>query len=525
MKLSDLSELIFQGKLYDRSELTSSPNNYLYLLPDNIKNTFISEERANYINDKIVKKILKTDAIVYGDIIIYLKSDGDFGIFRFTQEINKTILPSPHFAILRTSNSFIINVIQQESGKSYIKSEIQELWKRKEGNWRNVISDLKNIDIPLIFEGGDISVSPGNIPVDKNDFAKISIRKGLISNDNLIKRVNNEEIRIDGYFQRKSKLWDDGTKSRLIETLILDIPIPPLYFDILSKDEWLIIDGLQRISTIVDFYNDEYELIDLDFLPELNGKKFSMLDRSTQRSIEEAELTTFAIQPGTPRTVRYKIFKNINTSALVLSRQEIRHAMNEDEKIEGFTPSRYVKNLADVLNRYINIPDADKARMYDRDLSLRYVTFRMFYYKVDYKPSIPDFLDKAMENMYSYPKNKLEVYQNEFKPILETLVKIFNPESIFTKKMIESPEDDGESRKIINGSLFEIWTYAISQLSKQQINTLLRNSEKVREKTVLLNKDSSFMRSIDSRYSNSIDAVKIRFATITNLVNDVLNDN
>ena len=525
MRLNDLAEIIFQGKHYERSELTTSANNFLYLLPENIKNTLISEEGAYYINDKIVKKLSKTDALSYGDIIIYHKAENEFGVFRFSQEFNKSIFPSQHIAVIRTSNSFISNLVQQESGKSYIKGEIQDLWKHKEGNWKKVVSELKNIDIPLIFEGGDISISPGNIPVDKNDFAKISIRKGIISNDNLIKRVNNEEIRIDGYFQRKSKLWDIGTKSRLIEALILDIPIPPLYFDIISKDEWLIIDGLQRISSIVEFYNDEYELIELDFLPELNGKKFSLLDRSIQRSIEEAELATFAIQPGTPRTVRYKIFKNINTSALVLSRQEIRHAMNEDEKVKGFTSSRYVKDLAEILNQYIKIHEADKGRMYDRELSLRYVTFRMFYYKVDYKPSSADFLDRAMESMYSYPKNKLEVYQNEFKAILEVLVKIFNPEIIFTKKMIESPEDDGESRKVINGSLFEIWTYAISQLSREQTKTLLSHSETVKQKTILLNKDYSFMRSIDPRYSNSIEAVKIRFATITNLINDVLNDN
>jgi hypothetical protein len=219
-----------------------------------------------------------------------------------------------------------------------------------------------------------------------------------------------------------------------MEAIMLDIPIPPLYFDVVSKNEWLIIDGLQRISTIVDYFNDKFELTELDFLPELNGMKFSLLNRDSQRSIEEAELTTFAIQPGTPRTVRYKIFKNINTSALVLSRQEIRHAMNEDEKVQGFTPSRYVKELADVLNVYISIHESDKERMYDRELVLRYVTFRMFYYKTDYKPSVADFLDKAMESMYSYPKNKLETYKDEFVRILEALTQIFNSESLFTKK-------------------------------------------------------------------------------------------
>ncbi|OFX44238.1 MAG: hypothetical protein A2046_07710 [Bacteroidetes bacterium GWA2_30_7] len=524
MKLIDLAGNIVSGKEIGSNELTTIPNDFLYLLNSNLKSNFITEENAKYLNSKIVKKILKSDYLTYGDIVIYHIRDDDFGIFRFTQEINKNILPSPYFAIIKTPNSFLTNIIQQESGKSYLKCEIQYLWKHKDGNWRNVIPELKNIDIPFIIDE-DISLSPASIPINKSDLAKIGIRKGLISNDNLIKRVANNEIKIAGYFQRKSKLWDEGVKSRLIETLILDIPIPPLYFDIISKSEWLIIDGLQRISTIVDFFNDVFELKELDFLPELNSKKFSMLDRETQRNFEEAELTIFSVLPGTPRKVRYKIFKNINTSALVLTRQEIRHAMNEDEKIDGFTPSRYVKELADILNKYINIHERDIDRMYDRELALRYVTFRIFYYKVDYRPNIADFLDEAMENMYSYKKNNLEKFKNEFHNILSTLTKIFNKESIFTKKMIANEDDENETRSVINGSLFEIWTYAISQLSNLQMDELILKSDKVKRKTKLLKNDINFNRSIDSKYSNSIEMVKVRFSTITNLINDVLNDN
>lgn len=525
MKLNDLIEQIHQGKHIEPSELSSTPNGYLYLLPNNLKQNLITEENAKYLNEKVSKKILKSESLAYGDIVIYPKTENDFGIFRFTQQINKNIIPSAHFAIIKSPNSFLSNILQQESGKSYFKGELQDLWKHKESNWRKVILDLKNIDIPLVFEDGQISVSPGNIPVEKGDFAKINIRKGLLSADNLIKRVGLNEIKIDGYFQRKSKLWDNGTKSRLIETLILDIPIPPLYFDIVTKSEWLVIDGLQRISTICDFYNDKFELGELDFFPELNNKRFSMLNRDIQRSIEEAELTTFAIQPGTPRIVRYKIFKNINTSALVLTRQEIRHAMNEDEKVQGFTPSRFIKELADILNKFIHIHESDIDRMYDRELALRYLTFRMFFYKTEYKPNIADFLDLAMDNMYSFPKNKLEVYKEDFSIVLSTLSQIFSTDILFTRKMITSKEEESETRNVINGALLEIWTYAISTLSEQNINKLIAKAVDVRKKSQLLKNDTNFIRSIDNKYANSIEMVKTRFATILNLINDVLNDN
>lgn len=524
MKLSELSEHVSVGKFVNSDNLTSVPNNYLYLTPANIKNNLITEEGAKYIIDRTGRKFLKSDSLSYGDIVIYRKSDDDFSIFRFTQELNKSVIPSQFLIVIKSPNSFLSNTLQTESGKGYVKSEIQDLWKHKEGNWRNVMSEIKNIDMPTIFEDGEISIPPGSIPVEKSDLPKISIRKGLISNDNLIKRVSLNEIRISGYFQRKSKLWSNGTKSRLIETIILDIPIPPLYFDVVSKKEWLIVDGLQRISAIHEFVEDKFPLEGLDFFPEYNSLKFSMLDHDIKRSILEAELTIFAIQPGTPRTVRYKIFKNINTSALILTRQEIRHAMNEDEAIVGFTPSRYVEELSKILNKHVDISEAEIDRMADRELALRYVTFRMFFYKSEYRPNMPDFLDFAMDNMFSYPKNKLEIYKSEFDTILQTLIDIFGKSFLFTRKMIASKEED-DNRNQINGALLEIWTYAISTLSPMNLQKLVKRADIVKFRTRDLGTDNNFLRSIDNRYSNNIESVKIRFATIINLVNDVINDN
>lgn len=524
MKISELSGSTFQGQFIERNELNSKPGNMLYLTPDIVRNNFITEENARYVSDKYSKQFNKSQLLAYGDIVVYQKSDTEFGFFRFTQELNKSILPSPNFAVIRSPQGFLANMIQSESGKAYLSNEISDLWKHKEGNWKYIASELKNIVVPWVFEDDDISISPGSIPVSKEDFGKISIRKGLMSADNLIKRVHNKEIKIEGYFQRRSQLWDQGTKSRLIETLLLDIPVPPLYFDVVTKSEYLIIDGLQRISTIYDFTSDKFSLQDLDFLPELDGKKFSELERNYQRSIEEYELTTFAVQPGTPRMVRYKIFKNINTSALILTRQEIRHAMGEDETISGFTPSRYMRELGELVTKYITIPQGEVDRMYDRELGLRYVTFRMYFYKTDYKPSMADFLDQAADNMYSYSKAKLDTYKNELETVLSVLVSIFPAEIVFSKKMIDDGDGESESKKI-NGALFEIWTCAVAQqLLNNEAKVLISKADVIRRKTRALKTESIFMRAIDNRYSNSIEMVKTRFATITQLLKDALND-
>ena len=227
----------------------------------------------------------------------------------------------------------------------------------------------------------------------------------------MIKRLHvREEIKTEGYFQRKSHLWSNTTKSRLIETMLVGIPIPALYFDITDKDTWYVVDGLQRISAISSFYKNELKLENLNYRKDLEGKTYADLERPLQRQLDDYRLQYNAILPGTPRSVRYRIFKSINESGLILNAQEIRHAINSDEKLE-FTPSKEIEKFAEILNKFIDIADLGergKERMYDRELALRFVAFQIFDYKKDYtsKTSLQEFLDNAMEAIYSVYKYK-----------------------------------------------------------------------------------------------------------------------
>lgn len=521
MKLGDLAQSIKQGIVVEASNLTNVPTNYLYLQAQNIKSGFVTEENAKYILEKTGKKYTKADMLEYGDILVYHKDGQFFDIFRFTQDFTKKIIPSPSFAIIKGANSFLTNILQLESGKSYVKSELEEIDKRQDNYWRKVVISIKDIDIPLSFEEEDIRMSPGNMSVSEADFAKINIKEAIISVDNIIRRVKRGNLKIQGYFQRTSGLWENDIKSRLIETLIIRIPIPPLYLDIVDYNTtWLVVDGLQRINAVTEFFANKFPLQGLDYLPLLNGKYYKDLDEALQIKFIESQFTTFQIQAGTPRSVRYKIFRSINTSALVLNRQEIRHAINEDEQIDGFTPSRYVRELANILNLHKpNIRDKD--RMYDCELALRYIAFRLSFYKEYPGNSIADFLDKTMDIMYSYPKNKLEIYKEDLSRALILLTYIFDKEILFTYQMI----DKAEENKRIRGSLVEIWTCSVAQLSNDDQKKLRDRAKIIREKTQHLKGDKTFLRSIDPSYNNAAEMVKVRFSTILNLINNTLNDN
>ena len=141
-------------------------------------------------------------------------------------------------------------------------------------------------------------------------------------------RIAHGEIELAPDFQRMAGVWDDKRKSRLIESLLLRIPIPVFYVAADKDDRWSVVDGLQRTSTIYDFIEDKFSLRRLEYLTKLNGQTFSNLPRPMQRRIRETELIINVIEPGTPQEVMFNIFRRINTGGVTLNGQEIRNALH-----------------------------------------------------------------------------------------------------------------------------------------------------------------------------------------------------
>lgn len=252
--------------------------------------------------------------------------------------------------------------------------------RQTEDTYMEMVGYLERSGIEIIDDGSEIEAEDPVVSVPEIrpfDPSKIDIDMKTLELSSIIKRLQYHEINMDTNFQRKSGLWKDVQKSQLIESLLLRIPIPAFYFDGGIKDNWLIIDGLQRITALKEFVVDKtLKLTGLEFFHDLEGLKFEELPRSFTRRIEETNIVAYIVKGGTPPNVKYNIFKRINTGGLELEPQEIRHAL-------------YQGRATDLCRKFAALPEFQTAttysicddRMMDREFVLRFVA--VCYYGID----------------------------------------------------------------------------------------------------------------------------------------------
>lgn len=351
---------------------------------------------------------------------------------------------------------------------------------------------------------------PKKMVLDSN---KIAIVPKTLSVEGIVKRLKNDEINLDTEFQRKKSLWNHTVKSQLIESLMIQLPIPPMYFDGRDSNCWQVIDGLQRLCTLKEFMVDhEWKLTGLEYLPDYNNCSMEELPRVYQRRIEEGQISFYLILPDTPSEVKYSLFKRINTPGLKLEPQEIRHALYQGKA------TRLVQDLAE--NEEFCTATGNSVtseRMQDREMVLRYLA--LHYLGVDYykDETIDNYLNKTMEFINKQDDSFIDNCTKLYFSAIKCVYRIFGKNS-FRRISKAKPND----LKPINTALFESWMNAVADVSEKEREVLVARKELLVERYIdELDKRSSFYSDIGSgKYRSFVR----RNETIKRMVREVLED-
>ncbi|MCF6140697.1 DUF262 domain-containing protein [Flavobacterium sp. K77] len=390
----------------------------------------------------------------------------------------------------------------------------------------------------------DIEVEEGNedviieIPFDPN---KIKVVTKSYSVGQIVQDLEDKTIDLDTEFQRLPGLWNNEKKSQFIESLLLNLPIPTFYFNEKEENNWEVIDGLQRISTIYAFLVEKnLVLTGLEFLTEYNGFKFDDLPNPLQKRITRFGITIYIIEKTTPVEVKFHIFKRVNTGGLMLTPQEIRHAINQG------IPAELIADLARGVNNNtsdgairirknsdgtvvdLKATDEGKAfvkvtenrinstRMEDRDFVTRFVAFYLIPYQ-EYKPDLDSFLNKGMERIKELNKAEIENLKFDFKSAMNLAYHIFGNDA-FRKRFSKT-----DKRKPINKALFEVLSVNLAKLSLGNREIIKAKKNIFKQKLIELHnaKDGKFVRSI-SQGTAQKDLVTQRFSDIERIIKETV---
>lgn len=332
--------------------------------------------------------------------------------------------------------------------------------------------------------------------------------------ETLIKKIDRKTIRLDPEYQRRHR-WDDRTSSRLIESLILNIPIPTIYIsqdvDVDSETEearYSVIDGQQRLTAMFNFMKNKFKLEGLESLEELNGSLYQDLPPFLIRRLEERAVKCLRIDSTLDTQVKIDIFERLNSGSVKLEAQELRNA------VFGGKFNDLCKELAksSEYRKMLQIPSDDVdsntkvKKMEDVEIVVRFFTLingNYEHYKKTKERGFSEFMSECMRNNMKATDSEISNMRSVFNRTISIIYRDFG-EKAFAKYRF-SDSEGFELQSNFNVAVFDALAVGCHDLifSNQRDNFATKT-----EAFKNLFKNPEFH---DSVSGSSVDSSKIKY--------------
>lgn len=369
----------------------------------------------------------------------------------------------------------IIRFVPLVGGEVYLKLELNgsrftivDLHKDAEEDKEELNSRIEEW---LVEENPNEQFGTEQTEIEENDEApydpdKIRVDTKQFSLHQIYEMISRGDINLTPDFQR-NLVWDNQRKSRLIESILMRIPLPMFYFAQDEEGRISVVDGLQRLSTIRDFMDNLFPLRKLEYLNEKCGGKIytdedpkKAIDAKYYRWFNMTQITVNVIDPSSPFKLKYDIFRRINTGGQPLNAQEIRNCLSSDTLRIALREMTFLESFKEATGYSVK-----DVRMEAQELALRFIMFHKKYIADktldNYSGNIESELNTLTETLSKDKKFDYSIYIALFDKAMQNAYHLFG-RYCFRKCKVEHIKSDAY-RQLINKAIFVSWGVLLSE--------------------------------------------------------------
>lgn len=328
------------------------------------------------------------------------------------------------------------------------------------------------------------------------------------------------KLNIQPTYQRQY-VWDAKKASLLIESVLLDIPIPIIYLAQNADGVENVIDGQQRLTSLFSFIEGKFpdgrvfKLTGLNVFGELKGKTYKDLDDAKQEKIRDYSLRVISFTNESDPDLQYEIFQRLNTGSVALNDQELRNCIYRGKFND------LLKELADNEDfRFITGILKPHSRMKDVEMVLRFIAFRENTY-MNYQNPIKKFLNDTMRKFRNLDDVDAKKIREYFKRACYNTRSLLGDKAFRRFSAGDANHQDGQWEKPLNISLYDI---VMDSMSRIESNVLMRHLDAIREAYISVISTDEAMISTITKGTSDKPVVTARFTIWNNILNSIISD-
>jgi hypothetical protein len=363
------------------------------------------------------------------------------------------------------------------------------------------------------------------------DYNKISIKMDRWSLSFVHEMIKDyKDIDLSPDFQR-NYVWDTKRKSQLIESLMLKIPVPAFYLAETNDGKYQVVDGLQRLTTLNNFMNNEFPLKYLEYLKDddkeknQEGRYFRDEEKKKgispefKKNILKTQINVNIIESKSPTKVKFDVFRRVNTGGKPLNNQEIRNCLANNKTRELLNELAQSESFKKATNNSVRT-----TRMQAQELVLRYVGFWYERTLKDnewrYSGNMTEFLDVGIELLNKREGKHNEQIKKNFERSMLNTYHLFG-EYAFRKCLPKDLEPNAR-KQLINKSLFTTWSIKLSEYEPSLIQSKINEGEFIYVLANYLENNQEYFGTVSYK-TNDKESLKIAFNAAEKLIQDLIN--